>query len=253
MAADTKRQNAGTRVPVALPKGEPSQPAASSVSQDVSLQQAIGSRVRVTTAAPIQTTVEGTVYTADPLTNLLVLNTNAAVGTSLTSASLLAPAGIYRIIPISQISSFQLLSLPQSSSEPAPSPAFNAIDTNAVQARLAKNIAVQQAAQARVGPKGTSPVDQALFDSLSRTHPARWSGNVMIISDTFLIEKPYGQSNVRHIDGQSVGDLERMRKVVDMERNKITLRLAKGSLDGKIGSDSSLGKAAANTVMKKGG
>ncbi|OCT44130.1 hypothetical protein CLCR_00695 [Cladophialophora carrionii] len=246
MAADSKRQNAATRVPVALPKGEPSQPAASSVSQD-------SDRVRVTTAVPNQATLEGSVYTADPLTNLLVLNINAATGASLTSASLVAPAGTYRIIPISQISSFQLLSLPQSSSEPAPHSAFNAIDTNAVQARLAKNIAAQQAAQARVGPKGTSPVDQALFDSLSRTHPARWSGNVMIISDTFLIEKPYGQSNVRHIDGQSVGDLERMRKVVDMERNKITLRLAKGSLDGKIGSDSSLGKAAANTGMKKGG
>ena len=75
----------------------------------------------------------------------------------------------------------------------------------------------------------------------------------MIISDTFLIEKPYGQTNVRHIDGQSVGDLERMRKVVDMERNKITLRLAKGSLDGKINSDVSPGKAAANVNMKKGG
>ncbi len=83
--------------------------------------------------------------------------------------------------------------------------------------------------------------------------PARWASNVMIISDTFLIEKPYTQANVRHIDNQSVGDLERMRKVVDMERNKITLRLAKGSLDGKMSSETSPGKGAANSGMKKGG
>ncbi|KIY01597.1 uncharacterized protein Z520_03149 [Fonsecaea multimorphosa CBS 102226] len=253
MAADTRRQNnAGTRVPVALPKGEPTQPAASSVSQDVSLQSAIGSRVRLTTTAPNQTTVEGTVYTADPLTNLLVINTSASSTISITSTSLVAPAGAYRIIPISQISSFQLLSLPQSSPVPANTSALNTIDTNAVQARLAKNIASQQAAQARVGPKGTSPVDQALFDALSRTHPARWSGNIMVISDTFLIDKPYGAANVRHAEGRD-GDLERMKKVVDMERSKITLRFAKGSLDGKLGSDVSPVKAASPAGMKKGG
>lgn len=132
-------------------------------------------------------------------------------------------------------------------------PAQSTIDANAAQARLAKNIAAQQVAQARQGPKGTSPVDQALFDSLSRTMPARWSGNVMIINDTFLIEKPYNHANIRHIDSQSVGDLERMRKVVDMERNKITLRLAKGSLDGKMSSDASPAKGAANAGMTKGG
>jgi len=44
MASDTKRQNVGNKVPVALPKGEPAQPVPSLISQDVSLQLAIGSR-----------------------------------------------------------------------------------------------------------------------------------------------------------------------------------------------------------------
>ncbi|OAP56330.1 hypothetical protein AYL99_09509 [Fonsecaea erecta] len=253
MAADTRRQNAGTRVPVALPKGEPSQPAASSsVSQDISLQLAIGSRVRLTTTTPNQTTVEGTIYTADPLTNLLVVNTAASSTVSITSTSLAAPAGAYRIIPISQISTFQLLSLPQSPPVSANTSTLNTVDTNGVQARLARNIAGQQAARARVGPKGTTPVDQALFDALSRTHPARWSGNMMVISDTFLIDKPYGAANVRHAEGRD-GDLDRMKKVVDMERQKITLRFAKGSLDGKLGSEVSPIKAASPAGMKKGG
>ena len=75
----------------------------------------------------------------------------------------------------------------------------------------------------------------------------------MIISDTFMIEKPFHATNVRHIEGQSVGDLERMKKVVDMERSKITLRFAKGSLDGKMSTESSPVKGGANAGMKKGG
>jgi hypothetical protein len=75
----------------------------------------------------------------------------------------------------------------------------------------------------------------------------------MIISDTFMIEKPFSAANVRHLEGQNLGDLERMKKVVDMERSKITLRFAKGSLDGKMSSDSSPAKGAANAGMKKGG
>lgn len=210
-------------------------------------------RIRVTTMAPNQSTVEGIIYTVDPVTNLLVVNINTtSQSAAITSASLIAPAGAYRFIPISQISSYQLLSFPQHSSEPNHHQALNAVDTNAVQARLAKNISAQQAAQARVGPKGTTPVDQALFDALSRTHPARWAGNVMVISDTFMIEKPYGAPNVRHADGRD-GDLERMKKVVDMERQKITLRFAKGSLDGKMAPEAPTGKVAVAAGMKKGG
>ncbi|EXJ95246.1 hypothetical protein A1O1_00366 [Capronia coronata CBS 617.96] len=250
MAADTKRQNTGARVPVALPKAEAAQPIASSVSLEVGLQQAIGSRIRVNTIVPNQTSVEGTVYTADPLTNLLVLNISDTPATTISSTSLVAPAGAYRIIPVSQISSFQILSLAQPSTESSTNPTHNSIDINAVQSRLARNIAAQQAAQARVGPKGTTPTDQALFDALSRTHPARWAGNVMLISDTYLIEKPYGAVNVRFVEGRH-GDLERMKKVVDMERQKITLRMSKGLIDGKL-SDTMAGKGATAGV-KKGG
>jgi protein LSM12 len=207
--------------------------------------------VRITTTGATPSTVEGFVYTADPITNLLVLNTSNSTSTYITSSNLAAPPGSYRIIPIAQISNIQLLNLPQST-ESAPNTALNTIDTNAVQARLAKNIAVQHQAQARVGPKGTSPVDQALFDALSRTHPARWSGNTMIISDTFLIEKPYNAVNIRHAEGRD-GDIDRMRRVVDMERSKITLKFAKGTLDGKMGSDSSPGKGLPNVAVKKGG
>lgn len=205
------------------------------------------SRVRVTMAAPSQPSLEGTIYTADPLTNLLVLHTSPATQTTeISPTTMTAPPGPYHIVPISQISSFQILHLPpppptasptvsESTATPTAAANANTVDTAAVQARLARNVASSQAALARLGPKGTSPTDQGLFDALSRTHPARWSGNVMVISDTYLVEKPYGPLNVKLIESRH-GDLERMKKVVEMERQKVTLRLEKGQLDGKIGT-----------------
>jgi hypothetical protein len=211
----------------------------------------MASRIRVTLTAPVHSTVEGTVYTADPQTNLLVLNTSSTNATIISSLSMAAPAGAYRVIPISQISSYQTVSLPSQTSD-GPSNAVNALDVNAVSARLAKSIATQQAVFARLGPKGTAPTDQALFEALSRTHPARWAGSSMLISDTYLIEKPYGAANVRFVEGRH-GDLERMKKVIDMERSKVGLRLSKGQIDGKMASENNSSRGNATPAMKKGG
>ena len=54
----------------------------------------------------------------------------------------------------------------------------------------------------------------------------------MLISDTFVIQKPYGAVNVGLYSGRK-GDLERMRRVVDMERNKCSLRLGQREMEGR--------------------
>jgi hypothetical protein len=60
----------------------------------------------------------------------------------------------------------------------------------------------------------------------------------MIISDTFVIDKPYGPANVGMYSdseqGARKGDLERMRKIVDMERNKCLLRLGQREVEGRL-------------------
>lgn len=207
-------------------------------------------RIKVTTSSA---TVEGTVYTADPLTSLLILNTSSTGSTSnISPANLSAPAGAYRIIPLSQIQNFQILS-------PAPSAASDStsnttapthLDPTALNNRLNTAITAAHSTQARQGPKGTLPLEQALYDALSRTHPARWEGTDMVISDCFVIEKPYGSVNVGYYRGNEdssgaggaggaqnggfKGDLERFRKVVDMETSKATLRFGKGGLDKRL-------------------
>lgn len=170
---------------------------------------------------------------ADPTTNLLVINVSPAQNTAISASTLNAPAGSYRIIPISQISSFQLQALPQNGTVDT-APQRNTLDTASLQTRLNREVTKLQTAQSRQGPKGTSPVEQALFDSFSRTMPTQWHGNAMIVSDSFIIQKPYGPNDIRLIDG-ATGDLDRMRRVLDMERNKITLKYGKTQIDNRFG------------------
>lgn len=196
-------------------------------------------------------TIEGTVYTADPLTSLLILNTSNTTA-NIHPTSLSAPSGAYRIIPLSQIQSFQTLSLPNPSETSSSNTTTSAAhDIAAITHRLNANITAQQNAQARQGPRGTLPLEQALYDALSRTHPARWEGSTMVISDCFAIEKPYQSANVGYYHekdsaaasgeaqqngggGGFKGDLERFRKVVDMEASKAALRFGKGGLDKRL-------------------
>lgn len=69
----------------------------------------------------------------------------------------------------------------------------------------------------------------------------------MIVSDTYIIEKPYSPANIRLMSGAS-GDLDRMRKVLDMERNKIILKMGKNVIDSRLG-DGVTGRGG----LKKGG
>lgn len=205
-------------------------------------------RIKVTTSS---STVEGTVYTADPLTSLLILNTSSTGTTSnISPANLSAPAGAYRIIPLSQIQNFQILSPAPTAASDTTSTATTPthLDPTALNNRLNTAISAAHSTQARQGPKGTLPLEQALYDALSRTHPARWEGTDMVISDCFVIEKPYGSANVGYYRGNEEGggggagaqnggfkgDLERFRKVVDMETSKATLRFGKGGLDKRL-------------------
>jgi hypothetical protein len=197
------------------------------------------------------------------VTSLLILETSSLPTTAITPRSLTAPPGNYRIIPISQITSFNILSPASANTsqaqEPAPAPQ---IDTAAAAARLNTAVANAQAALSRQGPRGTSRRDQALFDALARTHPARWEGNSMVISDSFLIEKPYssattttysggsGSQQGGHANGNTFkGDLTRFRNIIDMELKKADFRLGQADLDARVTS----GGAGTGEGERKGG
>lgn len=58
----------------------------------------------------------------------------------------------------------------------------------------------------------------------------------MMVSDSMVIERPYQERDVRLLEGEKgrVGELERMRKVIGMEREKAKLKGLKDGVSGHV-------------------
>jgi len=142
------------------------------------------------------------------------------------------PSGSYKILPINSVTSFIIISTTSPPANFTPT----TLDTAALQSRHSANIQKAQDAVLRKGPSGTTPVAQALFDGLARSFGSqvRWQGTQMMVSDSMVIDRPYGEKDVRLIEGAKgrVGELERMRKVVGMEREKARLKGLKDGISG---------------------
>jgi protein LSM12 len=187
--------------------------------------------IRITTSAPTSTTLEGILFTADPITNLLALQTTT-LPPSTSNPSF--PSGAYRIVPISAIQSFQLVSLPPTDSTKLD---ISPLHIPSLHQRHTNNITQLQSALASKGPPGTTPLFQSIYDGLARLLPTKWQpgGTSILVSDSMIIDRPYLPANVRLVEGMKgrVGEVERIRKVLDMERSKAAMRGAKDVLDGR--------------------
>lgn len=156
--------------------------------------------VRIGTAAPANTTFEGTLFTACPITNLVAINTKPSPNTTDAKQS---QAGDYHIVPVSRIQSFQLLSLPNANAPDNNIPSFTdavppvqALDIRALKTREAHAVGKAMEGEARRG-KGVTQEAQDLFDAFSRTMPARWDGTSIIVADAVTIPAPYRVDDCR--------------------------------------------------------
>jgi hypothetical protein len=177
--------------------------------------------VRLTTASsPTVSTLEGTLFTACPITNLVAINVSPA---SPAADAKQAQSGDYHVVPVSRIQSFQILSLPSSpsttSSEPASftdaQPTIQALDPRALKAREAKAIGEAHDREARRG-KGVTREAQDIFDAFSRTMPARWNASNIIVADAVTISSPYRVDDCRPLVEGDTAALARVRKVVSL-------------------------------------
>lgn len=82
--------------------------------------------------------------------------------------------------------------------------------------------------------------------------PTVWSGNAIVVSETYIIEKPYNPANVKLVNGAS-GDIDRMKRVLDFEKNKVGLKFSKSVIDGKMDGTGIGGGSAGKGSVKKGG
>ncbi|EER23858.1 hypothetical protein CPC735_052280 [Coccidioides posadasii C735 delta SOWgp] len=238
MAAENKRHASGAKGPggAMTPNPGPS----GTVSLEVALSGAIGARIRVTTAAPTSATLEGTLFTACPITNLIAINTSPLPPTPIAAGTpALAQPGDFHIIPVARIQSFQLLSLPSQSPAASPNldgsapftdayPTIYPLDIKSLRNREAAAVAKLQEREQRRG-KGVTKEAQDLFDAFSRTMPARWDDTSIVVADAVIISKPYRVEDCRSLMTENGGvsaALIRVRKVLEMERKKIELRNA---------------------------
>lgn len=177
--------------------------------------------IRITTTSPpaSNASLEGTLFTACPITNLVAINTKP---TPNPSDAKQAQSGDYHIVPVSRIQNFQILSLSSSSSSPTDhaSPSFTdavppvqALDIRALKNREIAAIGKAMESEARRG-KGVSEEAQKLFDAFSRTMPARWDGTSIIVADAVTIASPYRVDDCRPLVAGDMAALNRVRKVV---------------------------------------
>ncbi|PLB41184.1 anticodon-binding domain-containing protein [Aspergillus candidus] len=191
---------------------------------EAALSGAIGARVRISTA-PTVSTIEGTLFTACPITNLVAINT----------ADKQSQAADYHIIPVSRIQSFQLLSLAPSSNSTEGSsfsdavPPLHALDIRALKTREFNAVSKLLETEARRG-KGVTREAQDIFDAFTRTMPTRWDGPNIIVADAVTIAPPYRVDDCRPLVAGDTAALAHVRKVLEMERKKIELRSASAAI-----------------------
>lgn len=176
------------------------------------LGKAIGAKVRLTTAAPHSQTYEGSLYTADPILNIVAINTRSS------SAS---AVGDYHIVPVSRIQNFQVLSLaPHDGSLTTAQPAIGPIDTKQLKQREETRIRTLREEEQDRG-KGVSKEGQAIFDALKRINiQVRWHNTEIVADDKVLICSPYRPEDCKGRQ-EEPGNVTRIKRIVEGERKKL--------------------------------
>lgn len=151
--------------------------------------------------------MEGTLFTACPLTNLVAI----AVPASATGPP------THHILPISSIQNFTLISAPPApssfASPPNTTPALSGVPTTALRARADAAVARLKEAASRKN-KAVGKEAQDLFDGLSRTLPTQWDGNNIVVMGSVVVSAPYRGEDCRAENGVPAHTLNRVRKVV---------------------------------------
>ncbi|KAH0553230.1 hypothetical protein GP486_006605 [Trichoglossum hirsutum] len=226
--ADLKRQSGTLGGKASGPGSSANAGSINPLSLEAALVGAIGARVRLTTT--LSNTLEGTLFVADPITNLIAINTAPPPPTpSSSNANSTIQPGDYHVIPVSQISAFKILPFGDASNtkESSFETAFPKIgNVNLIAAKQREEAAVRrlQENERRLG-KGVSREAQEIFDALSKTLPSRWYETRIIVLDTVMIYPPYEVENCKAEKDSNT--LQRVKMVLGEERKKLADRMGR--------------------------
>ncbi|KAI9701815.1 MAG: hypothetical protein M1836_001159 [Candelina mexicana] len=208
--ADTKRQSGKNAV------ATPNVGGAGTVPLETALSAVIGARVRIVVGAKV--IHEGTIFAVCPITNIIAINTAPPPPTPASNTTTNQP-GDYHILPISDIRSFEVLSLPLTDvSFDNAVPSIGTVDMKAVKAREEAAIKRLQDKENKRG-KGVGKEGQDIFNALERT----WHETSIVVLDSVIIAPPYRVEDCKAPSNQQAA-LNRVKKVLEIERKKIADR-----------------------------
>ncbi|KAK7552654.1 anticodon-binding domain-containing protein [Phyllosticta citricarpa] len=213
MAADGKRLSTAGKV--ATPKlGD------QSILNDSHLYKIIGKRVKITTTIAAATSnngaLEGVVYAADPVLNILAVNTAPAPPNPATN--LASQQGNYHVISIPHIQDFKILASGSGGGGGGGSfetavPSIGPLDLGALKRReeeAVKKLMQKEATRGRGVPKEA----QEIFDAINKTLPARWHEQSIVINDAVILGPPYTINDLRAGEGKEM-TLAHIRKIME--------------------------------------
>lgn len=181
----------------------------------------VSDRVRLTNALGAE--IKGTLYNADPVSKVVIINSRSPPPNPSTNPS--SVPGDYHIVPISAIQSFSVQA--GGNSDYMKQTAPTRIDRNFLEKRLETRVEQVKAERQHIG-QGVSEDGQRLYDALRKLNtPVRWHGNAakgthMIISEAVILDAPFESANCRAAaDKQDI--LQRTKRMVDDQRKKLGL------------------------------
>jgi len=184
-----------------------------------------GANLRLTLMGSPERVYEGSLWCCDPKIGLLALECLSTNPTAVQSSRKppLGNLADYRLIKISSLKSFEVIS-PSTGSTPLPE--MKAISIPAVQAVEAAAVKAVEARSFRLAPKGAGRLGQEIFDALGKTLPVRWAQATIVVMDEVIIHPPYDVKDCQTPQSEGAGRtrLDRVRKVLEGERTRL-LRL----------------------------
>jgi hypothetical protein len=217
--ADGKRLSTTAKVAVPRVGG---QAGGATLELDAALAKAIGARIRITTSIPDHT-FEGVLFTVCPVTNLVAVSTTSAPPNTSTTLPAGQPSD-YRIVPVSQIQNFSILSFPSGQNDKLIDGTGGRIggdadfsiarlDLDALKRKEEDAVKKLKEKDALRG-KGVGKEAQDIFDHINRQLPSRWHETDIVVNDAVVISAPYGLENCKAPKDKGAS-LVRVKKILE--------------------------------------
>eukprot|EP00178_Gracilaria_changii_P024216 TRINITY_DN73004_c0_g1_i1.p1 TRINITY_DN73004_c0_g1~~TRINITY_DN73004_c0_g1_i1.p1 ORF type:complete len:199 (+),score=33.79 TRINITY_DN73004_c0_g1_i1:33-629(+) len=192
-----------TSRPANSSKGSPS----SRERKEESLDWMVGCRIWVKTI--FEEEIEAEILSYDHFTNTLVLIQPGSNQHSVVKNN-------FKLLRTSAIQQVKLLETAKPNSlstsfEP------NTVSLKSVQSREEKVLKEMKEEAKKIGV-GVTKEGQEIFNALEKTVPCKWEDKNIVVFDTIKIEPPY---DVANCSGSDHTALERVKKVLEAERNRI--------------------------------